>query len=495
MRNGPQPDQDQGMVAPLEEPLSAAAKKTTLAALIMLAMFVISGSVALYTGYLLWRGEAPEPVMRALPGDCDAVLYVDPKNLKELLVRARAIVPEMDARTALLGLDGALGWHAGLAAYRGDAYGVCRRGPVWYAALGAQAMPNLEAEVTAWVDVLAAHTFAWRDFGGRKVAASPGGLMPDRTAAAVRSDPQLAQAVWLRSAGLPAGATADQDAGRLLDQLQGQREDQSLQADKLFRDSLERTGGGQAHVFVRGDALRQWVSRHGAAVPLALQPALDAVQWSATAFRLDGNELRVHDHVFGGQRLASWLKQHLDVAESIDFTSFAVSLPAHVAWGVVRAPVGGLATVAVLDPAVAELVGALPCEAPTTRRLWTEWLTGQFAWAQESRDQPRCFVGQLQPAHSQEMALPATLPPPQDGTVMRKLAHGYLIIGRPAALALCEQALTSPGAKRSLSKDQQRLAEQTQGWSNSGITSGQTQFEWTWLDSGLVVEQTYRLYD
>ena len=348
MTDRPPPPNTATPAAATDEPLTKGQRHTTMAAAILLTMFVLSGSLALYSAYLLWRGEDAGPIFKALPGGCDVVWMVDlpqqaPAALRTLGSRSGAAAQvslwaatlELAAKTP--GLDPE------------EAWGFCRRGSQWYAALpiAASAQPAAAA-VTAkqtwealrglgwlglpavrWVET--AGQWVGRDAGGEALAA----IQVGQGVATISWREAELTKPWVGNTALAARSPLDAVAS--LAALGGEIAKAPLQEDKVAREGLERVGGGQMRWMVRGAPLTHLLTEalesRGQA---AWKDGLPWVQWAALSLRVEGGRVRLHSQVGGGQRWAVWLKERFDATGLLDA---ATVLPQAHKWaGVLRVP-------------------------------------------------------------------------------------------------------------------------------------------------------------
>jgi hypothetical protein len=491
-----------------DEPLSKAQRHTTFAAVTFLVIFVLAGSISLYSAYLLWRGEDAGPVLAALPAGCELVWMVDEPQEAAAALRA---LGKRSGRADKLEL-----WAATLDKARqlpglnpDEAWGFCRRGSQWYAAAAvASEDPAAGAQVgqQLWeslrgLGLLGQPAVRWKQDGARWLGSDAGGQVQ----VAVRSAKGVAQITWQHQgngaspaqelAQAATAAVAPQsplDAAATLDALQTELLTKPLQKDEAAREALERVGGGQMRLVARGTALtvplQAWLDAQGQA---AWKDAMPWVLWGGAALRVEGDRIKLHGQLGGGQRWAVWLKERFDTVGEFDA---ATVIPRDHQWaGVLRVPRFGWAWLAGLDPAVAPLM-TLFGEA----KAWQPLLSGHVAWF---GDGP-CLtaVARLRP----EAAIPPELPPvgtlPGCPQSLAKRLGDRVLVGSAQGIAAAEKVAADPGlGAQSDDKDRQRLQRDTQGfWVNGarsvagaapglGWPAGPLQAEWIWLDTGLVV--------
>lgn len=480
-----------------EEPLTKGQRHTSMAAGILLIMFTISGSLALYSAYLLWRGEDAGPILSALPSGCDVVWMVDrPQD-------AAAALRTLGARSGAAGQVGLWAETIDRAAQTpgldpDEAWGFCRRGSQWYAALPVTAQPTAGAAATAakqaWealrgIPWLGQPAVRWAETDGQWVGRDAGG----GALAAVQVAGAVATISWQEAEFTKPWATTTAatprsplDAVATLSALRGEIAKSPLQSDKEVREGLERVGGGQMRWMARGVTLTQLLS---AALESRGQApwkeGLTWVGWAALALRVEDGRVRIHAQVGGGQRWAVWLKERFDSPGQLDA---ALVLPKAYKWaGVLRVQRQNWPLLIGLDPGAAAL-SQLFADADG----WQPLLAGQTAWF---GDGP-CVtaVALLRP----QATIPTTLPAihaiagcPQAES---KRIGDKVVVGSAQGVAQVEQLLANPGlAGTAADQDQQRIQRDTQGvwvpgaFAASDLPAGPLQLEWIWLDTGLVL--------
>lgn len=485
-----------------DEPLTKGQRHTTAAAGILLAMFVISGSLALYSAYLLWRGEDAGPILAALPSSCEVVWMVDRPQ------EAAASLRTLGARSGAAGQVGLWAETLDRAAKTPgldpeEAWGFCRRGSQWYAALplGPQLQPSAAAQAARqtwealrgipwlghpavrWVET--AGQWVGRDAGGEALAAV---LVTDRVATISWREAELTKP-WAWTNGAADGASAARsplDAVASLNALRAEVAKTPLREDKGAREALERVGGGQMRLMVRGGTLTQLLaSALESRGQAPWKDGLPWVQWAALALRVEEGRVRVHAQIGGGQRWAVWLKERFDSPGQLDA---ATVIPREYKWaGVLRVQRQSWPLLAGLDPVAGSLVQLFG-----DGDRWQPLLAGQTAWF---GDGP-CLtaVALLRPDAAIAAELPAVQTISGCPQAERKRIGDKVVVGSAQGIAQVEQVLADPSlASVASDQDQQRIQRDTQGvWvpgshAVAGLPAGPLQLEWIWLDTGLVL--------
>ncbi|MBI5609858.1 MAG: hypothetical protein HY902_13380 [Deltaproteobacteria bacterium] len=465
-------------------PLPASARRTTTAAAIFIVMFVVSATGALWSGWLLMHGEDTDPVFGALPGDCDAVVLLDrpseagpalqrlakhPGTPTALAALAQAWVAPLTQSGSLAGLD------------HGQAWAVCRRGPLWLAALPAADGGDLPLAkwLPAWQAGLGLSTSGtWSARAGVQVQTASDGTV----LAAAKSAPGLWVAAF-RAEPLAQAATASADPIAALAGLAVADAPVNLSKDKEFRESIERVGGGQARVFVRGGVARHWLAaqlpEQGSLAPW--REGLPHLTWVAAALRDDGEVVRVQAHLGTGQKGVIFLKDHLDIQADQDM---AALLPAAVATagqaGVVRLPRRSWPMLTATLAPSSQLQSAFPNFSD--RRDWQQWLLGPVAWVK-----PGPCVLTLAPLRAGAQ-VPADAPTPQGDSncpLQRRIVGAVAVVGTKDDLERASAWLADPAQQlRGADADLGRLARDTQGWT-AWSDQQRAQLDWVWLDTGV----------
>ncbi len=432
---------------------------------------------------MLMHGEDTDPVFGALPGDCDAVVLLDrpseagpalqrlaqhPATPNALATLARTWAAPLQQSGSLAGLDS------------GQAWAVCRRGALWLAAIPAAtgAPQPLTKWLPAWQTGLGLPGDGkWAERLGVQVQTASDGTV----LAAAKSVPGLWVAAFLADAPTATGTPADPIAA--LAGLAVAGVPANLGKDKEFRESIERVGGGQARVFVRGSVARAWLAaqlpEQGSLAPW--REGLPHLTWVAAALRDDGELVRVQTHLGTGQKGVIFLKDHLDIQADQDM---APLLPAVVAQagqaGVVRLPRRSWPMLtATLAPST-QLQAAFPDFSD--RRDWQQWLVGPVAWVKTGP----CLLA-LAPLRA-GATLPTDAPTPQGDSncpLQRRVLGSVAAVGTQGDLDRAAAWLVDPAQQlRGADADLSRLARDTQGW--TAWTNGQRgQLDWVWLDTGV----------
>ncbi|MSQ82419.1 MAG: hypothetical protein EXR77_05800 [Myxococcales bacterium] len=479
---------------PADEPQPAAARKTIVAASLLIAMFLFSGSLAVYSAWLLWRGEQFEPALSALPAGCDRVIFADKP------IAAAAVAAALTT-TGLQWTVGGTMAHSAQAlqgvqpAGSGSSWqqwAMCGQKGGWTGALQVPATTDVLATqaASAWAGAVAVGLGLpaidrWSERHGRWVGHTAGGL----AVTVLRVHAQGAQAVWQ-----PTDATAADDPVALdlrLDAVVAAVARRSLQKDEPFRAGLERAGGGDVHVFERAAAVRQLATAHWRA-------AVDHIEWRSVALTRVGDRLTVHEHLGGGQHLANWCKQHFDVTAEFDASTVIPADSSIQRWGVDRYAHTTAVEMDLSSAAFATRRAALPSLSATSDRQWQHWLQGPVAWF-DTGGPCLTLIAPLALAQADKTVLSADFAPAQPlglcPAAHREIIRGHLVVGQPTAVEMVKRALTAPAgtlADGALDRDAKRLAQHTNGW-RSPVAIGIQVLEWTWLDTGIVVERSVAL--
>ncbi len=450
-------------------------QKTTLAAAIFLVMFVVSATVALWTGYLLLHGEEAEQVFAALPAHCDWVVLADhPDEVAQAwdAVAAARQLPESVTTTAH---EQAALWRD-LAATPGldpkQAWALCGRAEGKVAALAATGGTATQPG-QVWLERLQRHQSpgpqagAWTEDQGRAVFTDPAG----RVLAAVQRDGDLVRAAW---------ASPGHDANTMLTAVIAEAKRNPLQKNEIVRGAFERVGGGQLHLYVAPEFAR--TALKDLKLSEELRAGLELATWFAVVLRHDEDGVRAHAQVGTGPRGAVWLKERLDPAgPALDA---APLLPADTQAAVVvrvnpkRLPLTDLPGVAWLDDMLKQQQG-IGLEALGAVS------TGQAIFLQRGETQQWSAV--LQVRAGQGATNLGQEPKALEGDQI-------LWSSDPAGLQSLRSTIAAKlPALGGLTRDQKRLLADTQGvflkkGASLGPLRGPLQIEWLWLDTGLVAE-------
>ena len=468
--------------------------RPTLAALFFALMFLVSASVAIYSGWLLFRGEVGEEVFTALPGACTWVVLVDEPDAVAGALQVAATLPQLAPEVQAFAKTNAASW-ARLAAVPGlDAtapWAVCGRGPgfpsidgavaaVMATGIGAEAGPRLAAAL-GLEHAAAAGSSAWIRDGERLLLRDATG----RVAMAARQDGKVLRLSW---------AAAPADAGALLDAAVAQARTEPLQKAAGFREAVERVGGGQVHVWLAKPTAGAAAKALGA--PAGLDEGLQHLTWAAAVLRHERGMLKLHAHLgTDDQRGAVWLKQQLDVSGAFDAGTVLDSDAQ--AFGTVRLPPQRWRDLAMVAPQAAAVAEALAAVGATTAGL-----TGHVAWqATVGTDMENWrVVAALQPAATVRLPEGAAQASPALAVTAGKLVAA----SDPAELQRGLELLAGKGQTLREADPPAglgRLLDTTQGvvlrgkasaWGRiPGVAQGPVQAEWLWLETGLVAELAF----
>ncbi len=468
--------------------------KSPFAAAVLAVMFLISGSVAIYSGRILLTGEETDAIFNRLPQTCEWLSVADrPAQTGAVWQKALESAGLPDDVTPLLGSLGGR-WLAVQQAGQGlfdpaqpwaisaQSQGILLAAPT----LGPADVPTLTRLAHALLDG------AWPDSQGH-LGPSQGldgatcRVEADRAqcqvGGQVRIAGQLKDKTWLFA--IP--WRKDTSALAFLHHAEAEAQRLPLQKNKPIREALERVGGGQGHLFVSDVTLRNWVSARTSNDEVLEISRLSS--WLALAVRQDDTEIAVHAHVGVGQKGAVWLKERLDTQGKWDATPLV--LPQASAWlltrvhphGLVQHPdlpgVNSLATWARtyleldLGPALAATQGHSLWQSFPAVGGKTPWLLVAPAGAGATATQLGKTVSWL-PSDTGPLWLAAS-----DAQTLAQAKAAY-----SGKLAAHESHFSS---------GQARLLTETQGlWLAPGALlgpwHGPVQAEWLWLDTGLVAE-------
>ena len=442
--------------------------KTAVVAGVLLAFALVSGAAMLWSGWLLLRGERlPYPWTR-LPKECAWVAQADEPDQGVQAWQAVAGLAQVPPAWRQFGADEAARWR-----------GLTNR-------------PDLDA-TQAWG--LCARA------AGPELSVAPAAPTTASQRAAFAADLHLAPYLRWATGPLPwdPAAVALPDPATRAPPATGER----LEHDALFREAMERTGGGQAHVYVGQQALGQWASRLPDPV---VRNFLQLGTFAAVALRVDAEHVVWHAHIGTGQRGAVYLKQHLDPVHELDAATLID--PAAPVRGVARFHPGALEALRTRHPLLGLLDRWMAAHALANL---APFLTGQVAWQQFGTRAEDGVALTLQlaphtaaPPWQAACATPAAgaMPAAAAGLACRAGA-GYLVVASSAAAAARAAAVAggripSLRAVGGLGADLERLMAQTQGLRlqpgarvevpGLGQWVGPFQVEAIWIDSGLAAE-------
>lgn len=267
-----------------------------------------------------------------------------------------------------------------------------------------------------------------------------------------------------------------------------------------FHEALERAGGGQLQIYLTKVALQEQFDRNSAVGKVLF--GMQDVRWLSAAVRVDDKAARLHLHLGAGQRGAVWLKQHFDPPQDwnplrqIDSQAVAVALVNFEPRALPAA--NDVPGVADLDALLRSQVGisfADLAAVSTGHFLWQQLATGQ-QWVTVPLLSEEPLAPATRATHWAQQQIKSTLLLAKDHQSMETALD---LIGR-ASFHVSTGA--SNGRESLVNKpidlDRQRLFTQTQGiWLAKGATAtgltGPAQFEWLWLDTGLIAEWTVPL--
>lgn len=469
--------------------------RPTVAAALFLVMFLISGTIAVYSGYLLYRGEETDPIFTALPGTCDWVVVVDQPGEVAAAWRPLTQKPHVSGRLKALAVAQAQAWQRieavaglghdspwGLCGHAGgvvaavpDAGGGLKAGQLLVEALSQAAPQLLPAEGTAGQALaIDAQGSQWQaDTGGRVLRQADG-----RARVRLQTDGKLLTVTWAAMQG--------PDAVDLSVQAATQARSAPLQKHTPFREGTERVGGGQLHLWLAEKTWREQVLP-ALAQDGAWRDGLGKAAWAAAVLRTETGHARLHGHLGPTQPFVAFLKEWLDPAQALDASRF---LPEGDGSTAVLRRAPGLLARAEAWPW--PWLHSFAAKGQVTARQTGKWLTGQVIARQHAAAYHLTATGQAAPELAAAVAA--------HGDEAR-LAAEFLVLGdQPAAVAALAGELAAPKDPR-LDGDRKRLGQDTQGYALGTGTlpgpdawglAGPAQVEWLWIDTGLIAEVDVR---
>ncbi len=490
---------------PTAAELDAAARGPGLAAGIGVVMVLLSTSMAVVSGVLLYRGDAGDPVQNTLPSGCAMVAVAErPGVAQRLLASTAAPLPLPEAVTAWLGdlRAAATAWSLpvapGAALPRGlhaeSPAGVCLRDGVRLWTLGHQA-PGAEALLAdlaqglgggAWQAAQAVGGFV--DYSLR--AESEGAGAPARAAAL--AGPERVQVL----VGPP-------DPSAALAALVPTLAEGSARNDLGVRSAFERVGAGALQIFLDAATTKAHAVALKGLPPLRDFVARHAI-WLGASLRDDLGDGRVHGHLHVGceQVGATALKQALDAGPPL---ATSAALRGAAAGATIRlqpetfAP--HLAAMGQVGPLPALSSSLARAGGPTLSALWPS-LQGTFVLrvARASETAPAWWIA----ARLRSGALP---PPCREGggdalgpSCGADAEWFVLAAGPNGADAALQWLRQHPGADPDASDDRARILDDSVGAfvddpsALPGVSLPRWQpleVESIWLDTGLILHLAY----
>jgi hypothetical protein len=480
------------MAAPIQP--GPATAKPTVAAGIFAAMFVVSATAMVWSGYVLVHGEDAEAVYKGLPADCAWVVLVDEPARAAETWDAVARSSQLPAGMTQVAAEQRNLWRS-LAETPGlDAskpWGLCGRPGGVVAALVARGQGGT-VPGQAWLDRLQAHTWPVHD---QPVQLQAPELLPDSAAWAIgqrtpATDRKPGQALRRDGDLIRVAWTFGPDAEDLLTRAAEDAKRHPLQKNESVRGAFERVGGGRLHLYLTPALVQAAGARLGATGQV--RQGLAMATWFAAVLREDRQVVRVHAQLGAGQHGAAWLKERFDTTTLLDAAPL-VDAQARLVALLRFAP--KFLPLQTEIPGVTALDAVVQAHVAHSLAALAEVSTGQ-ALVQVL---PGPEVAQVPPwlVHVQVPA-GVTIPPGLlDPHVASQRAGEFLVLARDPALAQTGAELVQ-GKRKSLqgnglSEDQKRMLTDTQGLLlRPGMTlgpwQGPMQIEWLWLDTGLVAE-------
>lgn len=459
--------------------------------LLMAFAFVLSLTMALVSGFLLWRGDVGDAVTLSLPSSCEVTVLVERPAAARTL--ARSIAAHVGLPTPLTPWAAALErWDRTLAGLDDDApAGACRRDGAWLWSVGLDSRRADAAEA-----LTAAAAAAWpAAFGqGSWVQGQSVGAFVDHTLrpsvghvrAAALAGPERMQL-------LLDGRGADAALAKLVAALPTA----SLHSDTATRAVFERVGGGALRlVLAQGPA-------RAASSPLDVLPPLASfvrshATFAGIAVRDDLGDGRTHLHVHIGadQAGVGELKRLLDPGPPL---AVSAAVTGGAAGGVVRMqPQAWLPALPQLRalPWVHAAVGALEARGLDFAREVVPALQGTvvFRVGRPGAAEPAAFLALrlrdgAAPPWLARLAAPVPARSQRLGAVMFDAQWLVLVPGDVDAARVALAWLQArPGAAADASTDRLRILDDSQGaYVDVALGGwGPLEFELLWLDTGLV---------
>ncbi len=494
------------------------AQKIGLAVVLGLVMIVVSSTTAIYTGYLLWKGDPGTEVLNTLPAGCAWVaLAQDTDELDAALAdvaRWHALPSQVTATVRTLAAETRATLRAAAPAIDAAAgVGLCRWHDGWVVTVGLR--PGNDDAVTQLQRVVAGHvglsdrTWHTGDSVGGYIeyALSPEGGAPraamlqgaKRLVIAVPAEPLAPPTPKAAQAAPPPAA----DASALLTRVVKATKAKPMREDITVRSAMERVGSGALQLGAAPAALQRWAKPFGDAFPMPLfHPHATYVGLSV---RRDASDQRTHVHMHVGesQRGVALLKRTLDPQGTL-------SASAHIdqdvdAAGVVRFAPGGLPQLGPLlsrFTPVAPLVRALGADQANTAHRVGALLTGQAVWQRKGE----VWRLSLQLAAGKDAAAKAFVSARADASNASDVAFahvpGWLVVA-PSDAARAASAFTQSKGYSSarlagdLATERPRVLDNNQGFfvtaghTLPGVIAGPAQLETLWLDTGLILHLSF----
>lgn len=481
-------------------PDAPGAKTVGFAASLGLLLVVTTTTIALYTGFLLWRGDPGSDLLNSLPKDCSWVAIAeDPAELRQAAadVANWGVIPgslkgalNKAAIELLADLDAA---REGIDPERG--LGLCRYGKGLVFSVGLK--PGAKDAIGALQNAAA-----------RRVGLEPKGWTPGASAggfveyALADKDGQASIALLQsQDRALFVWADAGADASKLLAEVITATQKASMREDIVMRSAIERVGSGALQLAFAPPPLRaiakSWLAGHLPAELLGHH-----AEYAGISIRrdVDTRLTHLHLHVGAGQPGVAWLKATLDPTGKLnasnhldrDATSGGVlrinpnALRKHAAW-VLRHPTGR-AIAATFKTTVDKALVSLGAH-----------ITGHVVWQIGGGPTPWRLAMQLQPGQDAKVTAllaPAVAGAWAHGTVER----GWLVLApgaSGAAVAAAKDFHASAGLGPEIAEDRTRLLNENQGFylgsedALPGVTAGTVQFEALWIHTGFIAHLTF----
>lgn len=469
--------------------MAVATAKPTVAAGLFAAMFVLSATVMVWSGYVLLHGEQTDAVYQALPAQCEWLLLADQPSHVHTAWLALGSPARVPRSLVLVAKDQADLWTS-LAATPGldpsQPWAVCGRPDGIVAAVMAKSADGV-APGQAFFDRLQAHAAVLpsevqavlpaTDLLGWSLGLHRGATDPKPTVA-LRRDGQILRVAW----------SLQQPAEVVLSRAVQEARTHPLQKNETVRGAFERVGGGQLHLYLTPERVRT-LGQHLGANP-ALSQGLALATWGAAVLRQDEDTVRLHAQVGTGPHGAVWLKERFDTTTLLDAAPL-VAPEAQLA-AVVRVSPGVLPAQTDL-PGVPALDAWLKDHGASSLASLASVSTGQ-AVLQVLRDPNPATAWLLLVQLRANVAVPADLLDPR--VASQRVGDLLVMAQRPDLLRLGVQLAQGkhPSLRdRTLTGDTKRLLADTQGLMLRGDVAvgewrGPLQLEWLWLDTGLVAE-------
>ncbi|MCO4761873.1 MAG: hypothetical protein KC502_10230 [Myxococcales bacterium] len=475
------------------------AQKVGFAAALGLLMVIVSSTTALYTGYLLWRGDPGSEVLNTLPASCEWVALVEdptelraaaadvskwtalPEPLTGLLgVGAQALADDLTAAAGALDMDGPAGlcrWRTGLVLSAGlksdakDAVGT----------LQTVIAKRLQLASSGWTPGESAGGFV------QYALADEAGAVR----VALLQGPERVIVAW---------ADAGTSATALLTAIVKKTQEAPMREDVAIRSAAERVGSGAVQFAANPVALKRWASTFlKGHYPAELLK--EHSEYAGLSILRDKGETHLHLHIGATQKGVLWLKSAMD---PIGAVPAAVHLDADATGGgVLRLNPEGLRRRGAWlgkHPWLGKVASALGTPSPDVAyEQLGSVMTGHVVWQMGGGPTPWRIAAQLRP--QQDAAAKTLIDKQLPNSGLGFAVGGGWLVATPGDRSAAKSALSdlskSAGLGDQLSVERTRMLKDNQGFyldKSSHIAPyihGPVQFEALWLQTGFVAHLTF----